>query len=143
MKTISLRYTDKFAPRNGTIAAHKELIKVNGFVWYGKMGAAISKNVSDMLLESSDPKFLLIHSGFIERYWVHFDCISREIPPFEQFPEYYHGIAKNFNTWFRVTSFENADKNVISKCVVSSSRMPLSEASKHSMSPYFIIDYKD
>ena len=143
MKTISLRYTDKFAPNNGTIAEHNNIIKKYGFVWYGKMGAAVSEKITAMLLDSPDPKFLLIHSGNIERYWVHFDSISRDIPPLEYFPAYYHNKASNFHTWFRVKSFETAERNVISKCVVASSRAPLAEASKHSMSPYFIIDFKE
>ena len=67
MKTISLRYTDKFAPSNGTIDAHKEILKDKGYVWYGKMGTPISRKIASMILSNNSPRFLLIHSGSTER----------------------------------------------------------------------------
>lgn len=141
MRTISLRYTDKFAPDNGTIDEHERILKQKGYVWYGKMGAPISQKVSDMLLNNEEPHFLLIHSGAVERYWIYFDKISRERPAYDDFPNYYHGIADNFKSWFRVTKIIPAEKGVVGKCRVASSGAPLSEASRHSMSPYFIIDF--
>ena len=143
MKTISLRYTDKFAPDTGTIGAHKKIITEKGYVWYGKMGSPISQKVADILLNSSEPRFLLIHSGAPDRYWVYIDDISRNSPPYDEFPSYYHDISDKFTTWFRVIRIENAEKNVMAKCTVSSSGASLSEASRHSMSPYFIIDCKE
>lgn len=38
-------------------------------------------------------------------------------------------------------SFEPADKFVMSQCVAVSSGRVLSSASRHSMNPYFIVDY--
>ena len=143
MKTISLRYTDKFAPDNGTIGAHKEILDDKGFVWYGKMGSKISDTVSKMILENNVPRFLLIHSGSFERYWMYIDCISYKQPPTDEFPSYYHDLASNFKTWFRVIRIEEAEKNVMSNCKVISSGSSLSEASRHSMSPYFIICYDE
>lgn len=143
MRTISLRYTDKFAPKNGTIQAHQNILDDKGYVWYGKMGTPISAKVGEMILQNDDPRFLLIHSGYAERYWIHIDDISREKPADDDFPAYYREIADRFKTWFRVVKIESADKNVIGKCKVASSGTPLSEASRHSMSPYFIIDFKE
>lgn len=143
MRTISLRYTDKFAPKNGTIHAHQSLIDDKGYVWYGKMGTPISSKVAEIILQNDDPRFLLIHSGYAERYWMHIDDISREKPADDDFPAYYREIADGFKTWFRVVKIELADKDVVGKCKVASSGAPLSEASRHSMSPYFIIDYCD
>ena len=143
MKTISLRYTDKFAPGNGTIEAHKAIIDAIGYAWYGKMGPPISEKVANIILDNSRPRFLLVHSGAQDRYWVYIDKISREQPPFNEFPAYYSAIAKDFKTWFRIVRIENAEKNVMAKCTVSSSGATLSEASRHSMSPYFIIEYQE
>lgn len=42
MKTVALRFANKFAPECGTIEAHNELIKQNGYVWYGKLGNKIA-----------------------------------------------------------------------------------------------------
>ena len=58
MRTISLRYTDKFAPKNGTIHAHQSLIDDKGYVWYGKMGTPISSKVAEIILQNDDPRFL-------------------------------------------------------------------------------------
>ncbi len=141
MRTISLRYTDKFAPNNGTIQAHHDILLDKGYVWYGKMGNPISPKVVEMILKNDDPRFLLIHSGNVERYWIHIDQISRKRPSDDEFPAYYREIADGFKTWFRVVKIELAEKNVVGKCKVASSGAPLSDASRQSMSPYFIIDY--
>lgn len=42
--------------------------------------------------------------------------------------------------WSRVTRFEDAPKNILSQCTVASSGATLSQALRHSMSPYFIIE---
>ena len=143
MRTISLRYTDKFAPQNGTIRAHQTILDEKGYVWYGKMGARISEKVAEMILKNANPRFLLIHSGCAERYWMYIDDISREKPDDDDFPMYYREISDRFKTWFRVIKIELANKDVIGKCRVISSGASLSESSRHSMSPYFIIDFEE
>lgn len=143
MKTISLRYTDKFATSNGTIEEHKRILKEKGFVWYGKMGAPISEKVAQTILDNPLPRFLLIHSGFTDRYWIHIDKISRVQPSKDDYPSYYHEKAEHIGTWFRVISITEADRSVMSRCKVASSGAPLSEVSRHSMNPYFIIEYQD
>ena len=45
IKTVALRFSDNFAPDEGTISVHRNLIKENGYVWYGKLGAAVSNKV--------------------------------------------------------------------------------------------------
>ena len=111
-------------------------------VWYGKFGNAVSKEIINEQLESDDPKFLLIKSGGIDRYWVHFDKYVQDTPEVDKIPEYYRNNAKDIKCWFRITRFEKADKDVLSKCSVLSSGDCLSTASKHSMNPYFKIDYR-
>lgn len=143
MRTIALRYTDKFAPKNGTIQSHLKIIEKKGYVWYGKMGKRLSSKVIRILLANKNPRFLLIHSGSFERYWLYIDKITYNQPNYEDFPEYYHNIANNFNTWFRVLKIELADKKVMTKCRVISSGSVLSMVSRASMSPYFIIDFEE
>lgn len=141
MKGVALRFFEKFAPEEGTIAEHQKLIKKNGYVYYGKMGTPISEKNIKMLLDQEEVKNLLIHSGKAERYWVYVDKIIKEKPELNEFPEYYHDISDNFKTWFRVNKIEEAPKNIMGLCKVASSGATLGEASKHSMSPYFIIEY--
>lgn len=142
MKTIALRFGEHFAPECGTIAAHEEIIKQNGYVWYGKMGSAVSEKNISTILENEQPQILLICSGKTKRYWASVAAIQKEVPQRESIPEYYREIAGTFKTWFKVTSFKEAPKDVMSCCTVTSSGNSLSEVSKHSMSPIFCIEYK-
>lgn len=103
----------------------------------------MSKAVCDSILGGYDPRILLIHSGGTDRWWLHIDAISRELPPYGSYPEYYGELADRMGCWLHVRRFEKADSKVMSKCVVASSGKPLSLASRRSMSPYFIIDYQE
>lgn len=141
MRTVALRFAENFAPACGTIAAHQSLIETKGFVWYGKLGSPVSAKVASAILEAGDPRFLLIHSGGQDRWWAHIEAIQRETPPVDEIPEYYRGKAAGFSCWFKVVRFEPAARNVMSQCTVASSGKSLTSASRHSMSPYFIIDY--
>ena len=143
MYSIALRYAEKFAPNEGTIQAHQDLIDKNGFVWYGKMGNSVSDANISKVMSQKNPRILLIHSGGQDRYWAYISAIKKEQPVNEEFPEYYRNIADKFKTWFRITGFEKAERGVMSKCIVSSSRAILSDASRQSMSPYFLIEFDE
>lgn len=141
MRTVALRFAENFAPDCGTIVAHQGLIDKLGHVWYGKLGTPVSFKTAGEILDNDDPRFLLIHSGGQNRWWVHIEKIQRETPPLEEIPEYYRNSAEDFGCWLKVKRFEPADKTVMSQCVVASSGKVLSSASRHSMSPYFIIEF--
>lgn len=143
MRTIALRFGETFSPVCGTIAAHQRIIDTLGYVWYGKLGSSISTKVIEEIKQNEDPKFLLIRSGKYERYWVHFSDTSTEQPMSSEYPQYYGERVSSMKIWFKVTSFEPAARDVLSYCFVASSGRSLSEASSHSMNPYFIIDYKE
>lgn len=140
MKTIALRFAENFAPECGTVLAHKELIDLYGYVWYGKLGTPISKKVADDIISSEVPKILLISSGKTDRYWAYVEKIQRETPQLDTIPEYYREIREKFKCWFRITKIIDAPKNVMSQCKVASSGRLLGEVSKKSMNPYFIIE---
>ena len=143
MKTIALRFSENFAPDSGTINAHQHLIGLLGYVWYGKLGAPVSAKVIEEIMQNDDPKILLIKSGKQDRYWAHIVEISRTLPPLSEIPEYYRDISEKFMCWFKVLSFENASREIMSKCFVASSNRSLSEVSRYSMSPYFIITHEE
>lgn len=140
MKTIALRFSNSFAPECGTILAHQELIDQYGYVWYGKLGSRVSLSIAETIMKNDAPRILLIHSGAAQRYWAAIDKIAYDTPVLDEIPAYYRERAAEFKTWFRVRSFTLAPKDVLSHCFVSSSGTPLSRASRHSMSPYFIIE---
>ena len=143
MKTIALRFGEHFSPDCGTIATHQQLIDKLGYVWYGKMGNPVAARIVEELKDQEDTKILLINSGKPDRYWAHIAEIIKETPPEEGIPEYYRNMSEKFKTWFKVTQFEQAPRDIMSKCFVASSGNALGEVSKHSMSPYFIIEYKE
>lgn len=143
MKTIALRFGEHFSPECGTIAAHQEVIDKLGYVWYGKMGNPVATRIVEELKSLEDTKILLINSGKTDRYWAHVSEIKKETPDLMGIPEYYRDLTEKFRTWFKVTSFEPAPRDIMSKCHVVSSGAALGEVSKHSMSPYFIINYDE
>ena len=143
MKTIAMRFSDNYAPSEGTIKLHSDMILKNGFVWYGKYGNPISQKNIDMLLSMNVKKFLLIKSGFNDRYWVYFSDIKKVVEEDKYIPEYYRSEKDKIRCWFKVEKFEKADPKVMSKCFVVSNNSLLSNTSKYSMSPFFIIDYKE
>ncbi|WP_287449347.1 hypothetical protein [Sellimonas sp.] len=140
MKTVALRFSDKFAPDEGTIIAHENIIKGLGYVWYGKLGLPLSQKAIDYVKGNEDPKVLLIHSGKTMRYWAHVVEVLKGEPDIDGIPSYYRDNRDRFKTWFKVIKFEVAPKDIMSKCTVISSGAGLGEVSKHSMSPYFIIE---
>ena len=143
MKTVALRFAENFAPKGGTIRAHQEVIDGAGYVWYGKLGSPLSAAIAGIILMQPDPKILLIHSGGADRWWAHITEIKRETPEAAAIPAYYRDKASDFHCWFKVVRFEKAEKDVMSRCFVASSGTVLSSASRHSMSPYFIIGFED
>ena len=143
MRTIALRFGEHFSPDCGTIAAHQQLIDKLGYVWYGKMGNPVAMRIVEELISQEDTKILLINSGKADRYWAHISEIIKETPPIDGIPEYYRDIKEKFKTWFKVTAFESAPRNIMYRCFVASSGNAIGEVSKHSMSPYFIIEYKE
>lgn len=143
MKSIALRFSEKFAPSEGTIAAHDALIKEIGHVWYGKLGSVLSDKTVGLLMSNDQPRILLIHSGKSSRYWAYIDAAQRATPPLDEIPSYYRHMAQDFKFWFRVVDIEKAESDVMQKCKVASSGETLTFASKSSMSPYFIIDAPD
>lgn len=141
IRTVALRFADNFAPEPGTIAIHRNLIEENGYVWYGKLGNPISQKVIQELLSQKSPRILLIHSGKTDRYWAKVADIQRKQPCLDEIPFYYREQAEEFKTWFKFTDIEVAESDVMPKCKVASSGDTLSNVSRHSLSPYFIIDY--
>ena len=135
MKIIALRFSNKFAPACGTIEAHNAMIREKGYVWYGKLGNRISSGVFGQILENDKPRILLIHIEATNRYWAYVDKIQYDTPEKDDIPAYYRDDA----AWFHVIGFEDAPRDIMSKCTVVSSGQELGIASKHSMSPYFKI----
>ena len=142
MDTIALRFADSIAPECGTIKSHELIIAQLGYVWYGKFGSSISQNAKELVMKSENPKILLIHSGTNSRYWASVLAISNSAPSRDEYPSYYQSQEDRCGSWFKINKIEKASSDVMSKCYVKSSGTTLTNASRHSMSPYFIINYE-
>lgn len=143
MISVALRFADNKAPKDGTIAEHLKLIEKNGYVWYGKFGTPLSESVKEKILSQDNPKILLIRSGRFERYWAYISDISRNAPEDGEFPSYYSDVKQKIHVWFKVVKIEQAPKDIMARCIVPSSGRSLSEASRYSMSPYFVIEVRE
>ena len=60
MRTIALRFSNNFAPDEGTIRAHEAVVSERGYVWYGKLGSRISNQAKNAILSNEIPIILLI-----------------------------------------------------------------------------------
>ena len=143
ISAIALRYSEKFAPAQGTIQAHIDVINEHGFVWYGKMGKTISDRAINALLENQKPLILLIDSGKTDRFWATITEIKKRIPEDRCYPEYYKENIDKFTVWFKIIKIRKAPNDILSNCTVASSGAVLSEASKRSMSPFFMIKVEE
>lgn len=143
MKTLYLRFGENFAPEEGTIKAHQELISKYGFVWYGKFGGAVSDNSINQILSESEPKILLVKSGTQSRYWARIESVQKTKPEEKYIPEYYRSQSDKVKCWFKITNIEHAPQDVMSKCVVVSSGTILTIASRVSLNPCLFVDYSE
>lgn len=71
------------------------------------------------------------------------NLLSQENIDIDAIPEYYRNDRGRVKCWFKVTKFEKVDSKVMSKCFLSSNDPLLSNTSKYSISPYFVINYKE
>ncbi|MBR3317981.1 MAG: hypothetical protein IKG21_09230 [Atopobiaceae bacterium] len=141
MRTIALKFHDNAWPLRSMFDEHQFYLSENGFTWWGKTGVPISDKVASEVLASDDPRVLLIHSGEKDRWWAHVDQIVYDRPNEAFIPSWYHDNPGNYSCWLRITQFEPAPKDVMSWCLVASSKKPLFKSSSFSRSNYFIIDY--
>ena len=142
MKSIALRFSEKFAPPEGTIAAHNAIICEIGHVWYGKLGSALSDKTASLLMNNEQPRILLNHVAIISWYFGKWWCASLYSIYISPVP-ITSSTMNQKDAWFRIVSIEKAENDVMQKCKVTSSGETLTFASKSSMSPYFIIDAPD
>ena len=143
MKTVVLKFSDSFAPKEGTIEEHNKIIDKYGFVWYGKKGNVINSLLTDEInnYDIQDRKIILVKSVTHECYIAEIEKIENYVKPENKYiPEYYWDWKNNINCWIKIKCFKKVDKSILQKATVCSSQRTLSEAFYHSMTPIFIVD---
>ena len=142
MKTIVLRFSDSFAPKDGTLAEHQKMIKEHGFVWWGKRGPRISQKVVKDIIADGKGKVILVRGGTKEKYWATIEEISDGCPQKSMVPEYYRGDVAFYGSFLKIVSIERAEENVLENCFVCTTGAKMSDIINKAMASYFIVDYK-
>ena len=143
MKTIALRYSDNYAPADGTIIEHQKIIDANGYVWYGKFGNKISPSVVEDILASREPKIIFIKSGFSELFYAYIQDIQYNLNDYTSVPKYYKADYGRVGVWFKINKFEKINMEEIKKYYIVSSKKRLDDSTKHCMSSSFIVEKKE
>ena len=146
MKTVALKFNDLYAPEDGTIVEHQELIKKNGYVWYGKKGNIINKFLIDEFnkYDENCRKIILIKTQTRECYIATCEKIENYIKPkSNEYPSYYKELADDIDCWIKIKKIKKTNFDILDKAVVCSSQKVLSKVYYHSMTPIFIIEINE
>ena len=144
MKMISLRFGENFAPKQGTIQAHLDIIKKNGYCWFGKYGNNISDNILDQWKKEPKQYLLLIRSGRFERYFANVLEVKKDSPKdIKNIPSYYRKDIDKIKVWFKIDKIVEAPNDIVSKCFLVSNGTGLGTASKISMNPCMFVETTD
>lgn len=140
MKTLALKYSESKAPDCGTVQAHNELIDKFGYVWFGKFGTNTNRNIIREILESGDPKILLVSGKQKKIHWAYINEVTTELSELEAVPDYYRRDVDRVKTWFKVIRFEEVSQEILSQFIVSSSKKKLISSLERGMSSSYLIE---
>ena len=143
MKTIVLRFSDSFAPKDGTLAEHQKMIKAFGHVWWGKRGPRISQKVVREIINNGKGQVLLVRGGTKEKYWATIEEISDGCPQRSMVPEYYRSDVAFYGSFLKIIDIKRADENVLDNCFVCTTGAKMSDIINKAMASYFIVDYRN
>ena len=142
MKTIVLRFSDSFAPKDGTLAEHERIIREKGYVWWGKRGPKISHSVINSIMKDNKCKVILVRGGTKEKYWATVEEISDGCPQKSYVPEYYRSDVVFYGSFLKITKIERAEENVLDNCFVCTTGKKMSDIINKAMASYFIVEVK-
>ena len=140
MITLVLRFSDSFAPKDGTLAEHLSIIRQKGYVLWGKKGPRISEPVVKKIMAQDDPKVILVKGK--ERYWAKIEDIYQGCPQKSFVPEYYRSDVVFYGSFLKVTKIERADENILDNCYVCTTGRRMSDIINKAMASYFIVEVK-
>lgn len=143
MKTIVLRFSDSFAPKDGTLSEHQKMLEQHGYVWWGKRGPKISPKVINEVVKNGNGKVLLVRGGTKEKFWASVEEISDGCPQKNMVPEYYRDDVAFYGSFLKITKIEKAQDDVLDYCFVCTTGKKMSEIINKAMASYFIVDYNE
>lgn len=136
---LYLRYSPSI--KTDIIEQHKELIKKNGFVWYGKTGTVTSCKIIDEIFTALNPIIMLYSKP--RTYICDIDdfCLNK---PKEGYPSYYDDKYLCPSCYFRLKSIEPIDNCILNKLFIRSSKRSLADVlSKQCTSLCFFVSYEE
>lgn len=141
METVAFRFSDGYAPKEGTINLHKEIIKEKGCVWYGVFGVKLSDKNINKIINNEGKKIILVKSKTLECYVAEVIDISKDAPnDTSLIPSYYRNDTTRVKTWIKIKDIIETDKTILEKAVIQSTGKKLIESINGGMTSFFIIE---
>lgn len=141
---IVVRYSNKY--ENECILKHQEVIKREGFVWFGKCGNVIRKVNAENILSQENPKVILYSKS------GSYICELKDISYEEQtknIPEYYKNLRNSKDEcgyelfkpsmYYALSSIKKINPDLLKKFVILKSGKNLYEIINKTMTTQMII----
>lgn len=127
--------------RKNMIEEHQELIKRNGYVWYGKLGGVTSPKIISETFVAKRPALMLYSKG--KAYL----CDVKEISgnkPRTGYPEYYDTECICPGCYYKITSMDEIDEDILNHLYVRSSKRLLADTlSRQCTASCFFVSYEE
>ena len=120
------------------ISKHRDVIKHDGFCWFGKVGTIPSDAFMKEVLAEEEPTIILCGKDGT------FQCVIDEFSkdkPKKGYPEYYNDLLFEKvvypSEYYRIIKMVEIEKKELNKYVCENSGNNLLNSVSHSMSPFF------
>lgn len=139
-KVLVIRYGTNIVA--DCIDKHKEVIKNNGFCWFGKIGTAPSDKVIKSVFEEDAPVIILYSKGVA--HIAELEDITKD-KPVGGYPGYYNEYLYDKQLYpkiyFKLKTIEPMDINELSQYRIASSGNTLLFTLNSSMSSFFLAEH--
>jgi len=146
---LLVRFSDSLLRDRDTISEHNHVIKREGAVWFGKMGATVAQRHIDVLnnqVQEGVPTFVYLVKGNRRKSTIYRGSLavaSKSLPKEEKhlIPTYYADldIPKYVRFWVKLTEIVPIEFSDLQKMQVASSVLPIRETLFKSSSGHFIL----
>jgi hypothetical protein len=145
---LVVRFSDTMFGMEDVVSIHNQVVAKQGYVWFGKLGQAISQMRVDWLnkqVGKKIPTYLYLVKGNRRKstaYRTDLLAISRESPEGKGFyPAYYaeKELLKHMKTWMKIGQIESIEMSEMNGLKAISSIFPISETLARSSSGYFLV----
>jgi len=144
-----VRFSERWAPSEGTLSAHINIFKTSGIVWVAKFGKPIGKGTADVLntqiAEGTDTYLLLVDPSSINKDGGNMGVFRlseiTDTPPRTKssYPDYYSKVSVPRGSWFASDACRLLPSNFTHDLTVASSLRSVSTALSKSMNGTFIV----